>query len=321
MNRINNIDILRGIASLMVAWFHMTNTYEMGIVRLSGHYMWLGLEIFFVLSGFIIPYAMYRSNYILRKDYGTFLLKRIIRIEPPYIIAMLSTLGLLYLSALMPGFQGTFPDITLTQTFLHFGYLNAIFGYSWFNPVFWTLAIEFQFYLLISIIFPLLIFKKVLVRDLVLLILCTLPFLINKDIFVFHFLCLFVIGILTFQYLVKIISIKKYFILLIIVGLFCYLSLGILITVVALMTSLSIIFLKIKEFKILSFLGTISYSLYLVHIPVGGRVINIGKRFLSTELEFFILSIIAIITSIVFAYYFYKYIEQPAMKLASRIKY
>ena len=31
---------------------------------------------------------------------------------------------------------------------------------DWFNPVFWTLAIEFQFYLIIGLVFPLLFAKN-----------------------------------------------------------------------------------------------------------------------------------------------------------------
>ena len=320
-NRIEIIDSLRGIAVLMVTWFHMTNTYSDGFVKSSGQYGWLGLEIFFVISGFIIPYAMYRSGYKIKKDYGRFLLKRFTRIEPPYIIAMLCTLALLYLSSLSPGFQGTPPDISAKHVFLHFGYLNGIFGYSWFNPVFWTLAIEFQFYLFISLLFPLMISKNSVLRDMSFFLISLLPLTQSQEVFIFHYMCLFAFGILTFQALSKIISIKKYFFMFIVVSVFSYFSLGLLITVVAVFTSLFILFVKIKEFRILTFLGSISYSLYLLHIPIGGRVVNIGKRFADSDIEFVFISILATLISIICAYYFYKFIEKPAMNLASRIKY
>lgn len=321
MKKIEIIDALRGVAALMVTWFHMTNTYTDGFVKFSGQYAWLGLEIFFVISGFIIPYAMYRSGYKIKKDYGRFLLKRITRIEPPYIIAMLFTLILLYLSSLSPGFQGKAPNISATHVFLHFGYLNGIFGYSWFNPVFWTLAIEFQFYLLISIIFPLMTTKNSVLRDMSFLLVCLLPFLQDQEIFVFHYMCLFAFGILTFQALSKIITIRKYFFILIVVSSFSYFSLGFLITVVAIFTSLIILFVRINELSVWTFLGSISYSLYLLHIPIGGRVVNLGKRVVDSQIEFLFLSIFATLISIVCAYYFYKLIEQPAINLASRIKY
>jgi peptidoglycan/LPS O-acetylase OafA/YrhL len=42
----------------------------------------------------------------------------------------------------------------------------------------------------------------------------------------------------------------------------------------------SILFLRSVEFGPLAiFLGSVSYSLYLVHVPIGGRVINLAKRF------------------------------------------
>ena len=320
-NRIKIIDQLRGIAAIMVTWFHMTNMYPEGIVKLSGHYGWLGLEIFFVISGFIIPYAMFRNGYSIKKDYGRFLLKRIIRIEPPYIMAVLFTLGLLYLSSMAPGFQGNNPDISLKHVFLHFGYLNGIFGYSWFNPVFWTLAIEFQFYLFISFLFPLMSSKNTFIRSISFSFICALSLIFPQEIFVLHYMCLFAFGIVTFQILCKIISMQQYFVMLIIAGIFSYFSLGMLITSVAIGTSLVILFFKTKEFRVLSFLGAISYSLYLVHIPIGGRIVNIGKRFADSDVEFFFISLLATAISIVCAYYFYKIIEKPAMKLASKIKY
>jgi hypothetical protein len=59
--RVLSVEGLRGIASLSVAWFHLTNTYQWGIVRASGSWCWLGVEAFFVIFGFVIPYALWMS--------------------------------------------------------------------------------------------------------------------------------------------------------------------------------------------------------------------------------------------------------------------
>jgi peptidoglycan/LPS O-acetylase OafA/YrhL len=75
--RLPVLDMLRGIASFAVCWFHLTNGnvafLPAGILKSSGAYGWLGVEVFFVISGFVIPYALERSRYGIN-DCGTFLL-------------------------------------------------------------------------------------------------------------------------------------------------------------------------------------------------------------------------------------------------------
>jgi peptidoglycan/LPS O-acetylase OafA/YrhL len=320
--RIEIIDGLRGIASLAVCWFHMTNTYpESSMTRLSGHFGWLGVEVFFVISGFIIPYALYRGNYRLGSDWGRFVVKRIIRLDPPYLIAAVMALVLWYLSSLAPGFRGGAPDISLIQIGLHLGYLNSIFDYQWFNPVFWTLAIEFQFYLLLSLIFPLLIVANPIWRLSVLAALCALAFIFPSQVFVFKHLFLFIAGIAAFQYSCRLATMGEYFSVLVVATLLASVIMNVTIAMIAICTSLVISFVNVRRFKWLAYLGTISYSLYLVHVPVGGRVINLGIRWAETEFQYFLISIGGVFLSLIAAHIFYKYIEKPAQIWSSRIKY
>ena len=68
-DRIDTVDSLRGVAVLAVVWFHLTNGNPMlpsSWLRTSGRLGWLGVEVFFVISGFVIPHALYRANYRLR---------------------------------------------------------------------------------------------------------------------------------------------------------------------------------------------------------------------------------------------------------------
>ncbi|MGH9899783.1 MAG: acyltransferase family protein, partial [Pyrinomonadaceae bacterium] len=82
------ISLLRGLSCLAVALFHLTQadpTLFDARVVFVGAFGWYGATtIFFVISGYIIPYSLSRSGYQLR-DFGTFVLKRIIRIDPPYL--------------------------------------------------------------------------------------------------------------------------------------------------------------------------------------------------------------------------------------------
>jgi len=59
--RIDSVEILRGLAALAVAWVHLTSGYKDQWVPATGSHGWLGVEIFFVISGFVIPFAIYRS--------------------------------------------------------------------------------------------------------------------------------------------------------------------------------------------------------------------------------------------------------------------
>ena len=113
--RIEIIHYLRGVASLAVAWFHLTNQWKDG-VQVSGSYGWLGVEAFFVISGFVIPYSI-SVNY---KTYSTsafvsFMSRRVLRIEVPYIVSMIVTMMLGYLSAMVPSFRGDIPHYTFAK--------------------------------------------------------------------------------------------------------------------------------------------------------------------------------------------------------------
>src|ERR1700756_2122128 len=100
--RIRTIDALRGIAALSVCWFHYTAASNSaflppGLLRSSGTYGYLGVEFFFVISGFVVPYAMFRARYRIG-DYGRLIGKRILRLEPAYFAAIAVTLMLDWLS-------------------------------------------------------------------------------------------------------------------------------------------------------------------------------------------------------------------------------
>ncbi len=70
----------------------------------------------------------------------------------------------------------------------------------------------------------------------------------------------------------------------------------------------------------LRFLGEISYSLYLTHVLVGGRIINFGLRFPEEWLIRSTFIFIALTSSIIFALLFYKTIEQPSHLFSQKIK-
>lgn len=62
-NRNETVDALRGLAALGVCVFHYTLTAQPGgWLRTVGDYGRLGVDVFFVISGFIVPHAMLRGH-------------------------------------------------------------------------------------------------------------------------------------------------------------------------------------------------------------------------------------------------------------------
>src|SRR5258708_16473666 len=88
--RIDIVNALRAFAALFVAWGH----FEFGQTRWldwSGKYGYTGVYIFFVISGFIIPYSLHPGGYPL-VHFGRFMLKPCIRLYPPSLASVPITL-------------------------------------------------------------------------------------------------------------------------------------------------------------------------------------------------------------------------------------
>lgn len=95
--RLAFIDGLRGGAAFLVMLFHATNTvsnYPVNqLIRGSGAYGILGVSVFFVISGFIIPYSLWRSGYVFSTHWKNFLRKRMLRLAPAYVFSIVFTVA------------------------------------------------------------------------------------------------------------------------------------------------------------------------------------------------------------------------------------
>ena len=111
-----------------------------------------GVEVFFVLSGFVIPYSI-RNARLGLGFVGRFALRRSIRLDPPYWAAILLETFLIYLG-LRVGLADS-PLPSTAQFFSHFFYLQNLLGLGDIVDVFWTLCFEIQFYLGLIILFVL----------------------------------------------------------------------------------------------------------------------------------------------------------------------
>ena len=197
-----SINMLRGIAALMVCIYHFTNfsgTWgdlfpSNGIIREVGEQGTLGVYIFFIITGFVIPLSLAKSDFRISQIHR-FLSKRWNRIEMPYLISIVLILSLSFVFSIKNNTPFDFDAIRLSH---HLFYSATFFGYEWYNPIFWTLAIEMQFYILIAFLYPLLKVNNQLVLIIIPLVLGMSTLLVDDIRFVFHFGSIFSQGILLY---------------------------------------------------------------------------------------------------------------------------
>lgn len=157
-HRVAYLDYCRGIAILGVflvhclwASFGYSELPWKGSFRsldVPASFLWLlpatigrfGVAVFFVVSGFCIHVAFQRN-----KDWRDFALRRIFRIYPPYLIA------LLFFALIFPATRLSFHSLKdILQLLSHLALVQNWNQTSFFgiNPVFWSIAVEVQLYLL-----------------------------------------------------------------------------------------------------------------------------------------------------------------------------
>lgn len=313
------MEILRGLASLAVAWFHLTGGSNSEIVRASGSFGWLGVEAFFVISGFIIPYSLWKSDY-RPAHFVRFIARRLVRLEPPYLVSVAVVIILWIASAHAPGFRGSEPTFNVGQIAAHTFYLIPFTNHQWLNPVYWTLFYEFIFYIVIGISYPMIARANIIIVLFYFIVLFLLVAAIADPPWI---ALLFLIGFAGFRFAAKIDRAST----LVVLSVGCALVLamaggikGSVQAAVGLATIAAILLLPARIPASLALLGAVSYSLYLLHVPIGGRIVNLGRRFGEGPLFEGALSLVALAVCLVAAALFYRWVEKPARTASRRIR-
>lgn len=318
------LEFLRAIAALSVCLFHYSGGMLPKLIvpgaKLAFSKGYLGVDIFFVISGFIIPYSLVGKNYQI-KGFYEYIKKRVLRINPPAYASMALVLIQGFIIDKVINHSSTYTGGLSWMQMLH----NLLFTipfthYKWINGIFWTLAIEFQFYLFIGLLFNVLFTRNVIwfvALYLAASLIQFVPFMAAADFF--HYSTLFALGGVALLWHQQRIPVWMYIGGLVLFGVLACLQLDIYAALVGVGTAVAINSINVRIYGF-TFLGKISYSLYLIHALVGttAEFVLIKLVAPTTDARKLALAALCLIISIAAASVFYWLIEKPFMRLATQ---
>jgi peptidoglycan/LPS O-acetylase OafA/YrhL len=145
----SSLETLRFFASLIIIAFHYTHY----IGQRDWFKGYLAVDLFFVLSGFVITVA-YQTRIDSCRLYGTFIKKRAARLYPLHLLTLL-----LYLTIGLAATRGMLHLDNSSKYNLHEFFYNLTLTHAWgfahgfsFNTVSWSISAEFAAYLLFPLI-------------------------------------------------------------------------------------------------------------------------------------------------------------------------
>lgn len=349
------LDSLRGIAALYVVIFHFYSILKakttfvlpglIDTVFLAGT---VGVQIFFVLSGFVIAYSIYQQNITL-SYLGRFFVRRSIRLDPPYWAAIILTLSVAFCSVwlftkpidTLPTWQELMANLFYLQDFLQ---IERIIQVSW------TLCLEIQLYLFFAAITGFLFWIqktcKFKMKDKV----------FDSPIFIISFGSLFLfslfqqlnlaflqhipglftpywynffIGSLLCWIHMRALSVRYYWMCCVLLILFLLITSNKQVGE-TLAISLIIYWVGVKgrlhnmlAFQPFQYLGKVSYSLYLTHWIFAGKLIDALARRYADKMDMALgiaLLVVSLAGALITAHFFYQWIEYPSLCWSQKLK-
>jgi len=354
MKRIPEIDGLRALAIIMVIAYHYfnnllsVNSTSLYYLKLLTNQMWSGVDLFFIISGFLISTLLFKSRG--RASYfKDFYIKRFFRIFPIYYGVLILYVFIRYFSChvILEG-----DEIPMWSYFV---YLQNFFFAKYNNlgvsilSVSWSLAVEEQFYLVWPIMIYIFNRKNFLVFLCILLALCLLVrFSVSNDytrIFVLPsrmdgLILGSLIGYLYVFYndVLKKISISLIIIIGSLVCFFYYIMIFLIdsnfmgvnvfpivifysVLLLLVLNSRELFIKRLLRNKLLYHISSISYGVYLYHMIIISLFFYIFKGSnpsLTTYLDLILITISLIVTYLVSYVSFHK-IERPLIFLGRKM--
>lgn len=142
--RVPEIDALRFIAATAVVLYHftylprvagVTSPTAFGSLQSVTRFGYLGVNLFFIISGFVILWSAYA------RTTGEFVISRLARLYPSFWVCVL-------LTALVARLAST-DAISLRQLLANLTMVPGAVGIDYIDGVYWTLFVELKFYLLV----------------------------------------------------------------------------------------------------------------------------------------------------------------------------
>jgi peptidoglycan/LPS O-acetylase OafA/YrhL len=153
-DRLGVLDGMRGIAVLLVLWYHI---WEISWLPAPVHWLqwipetgFIGVPLFFFLSGFVITFPFVRAQVAGERlpTWGHFAWRRFIKIVPSYLLSIAIAYAIGYATTQSSG-APPWQEVLTHLLFIHTWWPST---YGSINGVLWTLSVEVEFYL----VFPLL---------------------------------------------------------------------------------------------------------------------------------------------------------------------
>lgn len=341
------VDGLRGVAATMVMLYHfhgaLREEFASWLPAPIGYAFdlgWSGVEIFFVLSGFVIAFSV-GERPITASFVGRFAMRRSLRLDPPYWGSIVLAIALAWLGGrIAPHLAEPLPGPGVV--FAHLFYLQGLLGMGHIVDVYWSLCLEIQFYLLLVVALAVIQFvsrapASRMARSVTFYVVFGALAAWSVSIalgwrdapitglFTSRWY-LFLLGAMTWWAQGGTVSVwlyRGYWLLLLVLQ---AIAGGHVATCVGLGASLLIHVAYLRGVLATGlggrgwqYLGRISYSLYLVHPIVGWRAITVGKMWLGPDfgpLACVGLFLGGIAVSLVASDIFYRLLERPAIRLS-----
>ena len=344
------LDGLRGLAALAVCLYHIERyaPYRDGVAGVvpeaiteSVRHGWCGVQVFFVISGFVIAYCLRQGN-ITPGFIGEFLWRRTIRLTPPYFAIVLAGIALGFAPYWLGIPSSSDEPFSWGRAASHFFYLQNFFGYENFSAGFWTLCIEMQFYALCALLVWLAYaierprersdtsYQWSLAIVSVPLGLVSLFWWTRDrafDDYVIHFWCLFCAG--TLAWWVHDRKLPAWLLAAYLAAMAVRLKIEWTNELFAATVAGAAVFAASRfgglgtwlNASWLQHLGRISYSLYLVHFPLSHVILNFGHAWTDQSVAGGLCwMLLSVVLSLVAAEAFYRLVEAPCVAWSARYK-